>query len=678
MCADHTRALPVVSCPGLQCDSLGRYLAALGLLEVLARARPSVRGAWSEDGFRIVGGPHNRRALAGAVLDIARANGFRRYDRAWMDSQSRDTKEGGAENIAVWRSDCTEEECDLVDAHLVTSTRLCFNPVLGTGGNSGRRDFANGWEQALAVIEESKDARKVAVERDLEHFLFGGACTTLGYWNSGSWFSNHIPPWAMVLACTALPLLAGKASRRLGANTRRLAAFPFTTEAAAPVRENEAGRSLGEFWAPVWQRPLSVPELSALFARGRAEQGRRQAVTAASFATAIVQRGVDAGITEFRRFALTRTTSSQTFESTLVKTISLQHEASRYAAATMERAVRLRDRLPRDERRNERWIFRGLRGPVDEALVDLAAEPDDFERAGALMDAIWCALERVDNNKNYRESGMAFQLLPVDWLDHLFTYTYTEPPAEALVAMALASLQPRSSQRGQSASFLPYRLGVEPRGRKGEWFDFPKEVPARRVWTGSDLVRGLGLVLRRRLLDAGGLETPLRATRAVPIATIASFLHGELDDHAIVRWLGRMCLFDWQRPGAADRPRPSHGDWIVDGPLSLYGFLKPLFHVKRGQQQVAPIIDPESGAASTAALSRIAALLQAGDVDRAIAEARSRYRVAGRVPAAMTVTAGITDPARLLAALLIPTSSESLVPLAERWLAPVRSKENTP
>ncbi len=389
-----------------------------------------------------------------------------------------------------------------------------------------------------------------------------------------------------------------------------------------------------------------------------------------------MQRGVDAGVTELRRFLLVHTTSSQTFESTLAKTIRLDRQPARTTATAVERAVHLRDRLPQDERRNERWTFRGLRGPIDEALVDLAAMPDDLDAACALMDALWRALARVDDNKTFRGKRVAFRLLPAAWWTDLFAQT--APPPEAVLAMALASLQPSAPDGSGAASFLPYRLGVEPVGRRGEWFEFPKEAPQRRVWTGSDLVRDLGLVLRRRLFEAEGRASPLRATRSAPLSTIASFLRGELDDEAIARWLGRMCLFDWQWPGAAPWERAAASE-PADAAMLLYGLLKPLFYPGpvQGRANEQPLIDPKSHAGSYAALARIAARLHAGQVEGAVEEARSRYRAAGRFPAAMAVSPDVTDPGRLLAALLIPTSPSPLLPLARRWLVPERMKETS-
>ena len=59
---------------------------------------------------------------------------------------------------------------------------------------------------------------------------------------------------------------------------------------------------------------MTVPEITTLFARERAEIGGHGAVTRAAFAVAVTRRGVDAGIGEFRRFALGKTTSANTFE----------------------------------------------------------------------------------------------------------------------------------------------------------------------------------------------------------------------------------------------------------------------------------------------------------------------------------------------------------------------------
>ena len=49
--------LPALALPGLSPDSLGNYLASLGLLRVLSRKWPSTRIAWRDEVLQVVGGP---------------------------------------------------------------------------------------------------------------------------------------------------------------------------------------------------------------------------------------------------------------------------------------------------------------------------------------------------------------------------------------------------------------------------------------------------------------------------------------------------------------------------------------------------------------------------------------------------------------------------------------------
>src|ERR1700733_1141802 len=47
--------LPILPLPGLSPDSLGNYLASLGLLRVLTRKWPSTRIAWRDEVLHVVG-----------------------------------------------------------------------------------------------------------------------------------------------------------------------------------------------------------------------------------------------------------------------------------------------------------------------------------------------------------------------------------------------------------------------------------------------------------------------------------------------------------------------------------------------------------------------------------------------------------------------------------------------
>lgn len=51
------QTLKAISLPGLTLDTLGLYFAALGLLRLLSRKWPQVRGCWRQGVFTVGGGP---------------------------------------------------------------------------------------------------------------------------------------------------------------------------------------------------------------------------------------------------------------------------------------------------------------------------------------------------------------------------------------------------------------------------------------------------------------------------------------------------------------------------------------------------------------------------------------------------------------------------------------------
>jgi CRISPR-associated protein Csx17 len=114
------------------------------------------------------------------------------------------------------------------------------------------------------------------------------------------------------------------------------------------------GRVLGEFWAPVWSRPFTLSEVTALFQRGKAEIDGRSAITPAAFAAAMMRRGIDSGIAEFRRFLLLKTTSENTFESHLSAAIEVASELRAVQSRAVRIVLALRDSLPRDSKKGKR------------------------------------------------------------------------------------------------------------------------------------------------------------------------------------------------------------------------------------------------------------------------------------------------------------------------------------
>jgi len=719
--------LPVLALPGLSPDSLGSYLGSLGLLRVVSRKWPSTRIAWRDEVLQVVGGPATLDELLNELVRVASERKWTPYDKAWSDAQKKGTKAKSGEPLALWQAQTDEQNLQLFAAHAVPHGRVSFNPLLGSGGNAGRRDFAAGRKQAVDALATARtkaskkskgrgkkaavadgDAGSGADERrsELEAFLLGQPVTwLLEKLGAGSWFSDapklynsgqspsregQVSPWAMALACEGLPLLAGGASRRLGARSRALGAFPFVTQAGAPEAAGEAGRILGEIWASLWQRPMTLAETGALFSRGRAELRGRGALTPAAFATAIRKRGVDAGVSEFRRFTLGRTTSANTFEPRFEARFALDANIGGPGAATsitLERVTALIEQrgFPRDRKVGQRWRFVGLRGPIEAALLDVAANPDRSEEAVALLDATTAALDRIDRNRGFREGQVRWEPLPLNWLPSLFADE--RPGVEARLALSLVSGFP------EALPFTAYRFGVEwtKDGKydwttKPTWFEHSKVAPARWVWGPGELARVLGAVLSRRLLDDGKLEATSttrpkgRAPLAAKLADLTQWLAGELDERLFATWLSRLALFDWRQVPQALRTL-IHGDvhpLRVDGELALLGLMQPLVDQRPlVVRNLSPndLLSDETGARTTEVARSLVSLIRSGNLDAATRLASSRYAMAGARLASFDVPWRVRVPDRLVAALLFTILDRDRAVLFERWLRPRRRQQ---
>jgi CRISPR-associated protein Csx17 len=724
MCEHHR--LQVIPIPGLAPNSLGNYLASLGLLRVLGRKWSSVRMAWHEDVVQVLGGPPALSNLLDELVLVATNRSWTPYHRGWAEAQKKSTKAKSGHALALWQASANEEELELLAAHAVAASRVSFNPLLGTGGNAGKRDFAAGWKQAVDALANSapapvKRTRKKAKKNtnitegsspsvmdqrrvELDALLLGRPTAwLLDKLNAASWFSDanklynsgqspyregRLSPWAMALACEGLSFFAGGASRRLGARARGVGAFPFVTRAAAPEVVGEAGRNLGEVWAPVWDRPMTVPEVRALFARGRTELRGRGALTPCAFATAITRRGVDAGISEFRRFTLGRTTSSNTFEPRSEGTFRLPASGNSgptstspatpatVVATALERVTALieQPRFPRDRKIGERWRVAGLRGPIEAAVLRVAGALDDPEAAAEMLDAVVGALDRVDRNRSFREARVSWEPLPIGWLTSLFAGE--QPETEARLALALVSGFPLSRP------FTLHRFGVE-------WcysrFEHAERAPARWVWGPGDLPRVLSVVLARRTLDweaarkeKGRDEDPVRVVMPATCLHISRWLDGAVDERLLAKWISRLALFDWRTVPHEARAlaQPIREESGANGALCLFGLFQPLFDrhpvLVRGVSSRRDQLDPKYGARTPAAARTLVGLLRAGHIDAAVRLASSRYAMAGTFLARTNAPWSVGEPERLLASILFTIPDCERAALNERWLRPRR------
>jgi CRISPR-associated protein Csx17 len=396
-----------------------------------------------------------------------------------------------------------------------------------------------------------------------------------------------------------------------------------------------------------------------------------------------MERGVDAGITAFLRFSLGRTTSANTFEPRFEGRIALPStevpnhptESATPLASALERILALLDRLPRDEKKGQRWRFAGLRGPIERAMIELAASPSDPATACTLLDAVVAALDRVDRNQSYRAKQISWEPLPVAWLPALFGAQ--APPLEARLALAAVSSFPASRP------FALYRFGVD--WQYGPYVH-PKQAPLRWVWGPGELSRVLADVLTRRVLDwetatkdGSRQEPPARLLLPTAYQHVNAWLAGQVDELLLARWLSRFALFDWRsvpKPVATRVMSQESSNVPISGALALFGLFQPLFDLQplRLPGSKDNLLEPESGARTPAAARRATALVRTGQVDAAVAFAMSRYAIAKTWLVKTEATWFIEDPERLLASLLFTIPLRERGSLIQRWLRPHREK----
>lgn len=104
--------LTVIPLPGLTLDTLGIYFASLGLLRLLSRQWPSVRGCW-RDGCVVVIGPDSLSSIADFIHEVGTKQTWSDYGKPWDAQQKKDTKLAQAKkpvvNVAHWHSHLAPE-----------------------------------------------------------------------------------------------------------------------------------------------------------------------------------------------------------------------------------------------------------------------------------------------------------------------------------------------------------------------------------------------------------------------------------------------------------------------------------------------------------------------------------------------------------------------------------------
>lgn len=683
------QSLKPIHCQGIHTDSLGHYLVGLGLLAVVVSKWPAIRGCWRRGRFVLLTEDH---AVTMETIQRYLREEWKPtpYDRWWRTAQKQDTKANSSGKVWKERSECPSAQVRILDAHIVGSTRNRFNPLLGTGGNIGKRDLGKAWKDADKLRSKAESPAWLdatitgAATVALPDFQSGG--TWFGFanktYNSGQgWYrEGQLSPWSFLFALEGALLLVGSVNRRLGARSRPYAVFPFISQPSQPESGGEIGLSKGEFWAPLWEWPATTTEVQALFHRGLARLGGRAARAPHEFAVAALSAGVDGGVTEFARYELRHTTSAQVYEGIPHERIYVIRRSETLRGIGNEGSESdllmelLRsgwlDRLPTEPRdAKQRGKFIGLRGPIEQAIIRIAEQPGEPERWQHLLLQIAAAVGRIDRNKVLRERCPVIPFLSSQWFE--WAWPSDRRPAEIEMARAITSVG-----GGTDSPLLVNVFGVEVRRfNASSKLIFSESRPQRAVWCNGDPIEVLVGVVHRRLVDA--LESDpesLTGTHPCRAAVLDRLLNGEpsFDLELVAKWVSPLALMNWARGPIQPTPRWANKTEPLSGMALLDGLIRPIFQPQAAGRRLFPDV-PLDQLPKAALARRVFHLLVQDAIGDAVQLVRNHY-VALRRPTVSPLPNLNVEGRRLAAALLVPISGSEVAKRFSRWLEPGTQK----
>lgn len=643
-------------------------------------------GPWgARSGFYAGSSEKKAREALNAVMESKDAR-FARFKelvtliRALLKERNISEKAKDEEKLALLmacRTHLPDEILPWLDAcYVLLGDDRRFPPLLGTGGNEGSGSYFSGFSQQLAGCLVRRD-----YDQALETALFGTAQKgvyvnqTPGHFspsaargvNTTQGFEGEVAtnPWDYLLALEGACLWASGVVRRFGQLGPRMASFPFTVNVSGvgssalsstdDMKPRQAKRDIAEMWLPLWPRPSSMRELTALLAEGRASVGQRLATTGVDMARAVAGLGIDRGITAFKRTVFLMR-NGQSFLAIPADTIGVRQRES------VDLLLQF-----------DLWLDRFRRGCADKntlprfktALRNIEEAIFDFCQYGGptFFQAIVIAMGRAERElalsagKIGKRTVSPAGNLSVDW-----TLAANDNTPEFEIALALAGIYDSKGKIG------PLRSNLEPvlawRGDNGtlsaKWAEKDRAV----VWNSADLSANLAAVLRRRLIDSernGCTKLPLAALNFASLDTVSRFLVGELNEQRIEDLLWGLMLFP-QTPGVLKLPAEDSDA----PPLSrAYMLLKLLF--------LPQPLTVNGVSVTIKAEPSIVSLLTAGHLGEACRIAMRRLRASGLSPLPHPRSGGVVrdaawqeleclgnDGRRLAAALLLPLSYASI------------------
>ena len=463
--------------------------------------------------------------------------------------------------MRICRNELPDSLLPWLDAVFVlTGDSRRFPPLLGTGGNEGSGSYVSTYAQLVnsLLIERRSD-------EGLVNSLFGGFSSTIGEFAVGHFSPGAIGganssqgfdgggggnPWDYLFAIEGSLIFAGAAARRMGTDVVGSAAFPFCVEAVAVGYASESEKEAAdgtraELWLPLWSESVTLPELSQLFAEGRAQFGRRQARNAVEFALSLATLGVSRGINAFVRYAFVMRNGLSYFAAPLSRVlVKLRQNAYLLGDSMLVTWTEQLRTACRDKDKTPVRYQNALR-QVNRAVFTFANRSEQGNDAKHLM-AVLSAVGRAERTL---AAGLTFckekYLRPLQGLSPEWLEQANDGSREFSLAASLAGIR-RSREVGPLRSFL----------EKVEVTKFVTWSPGSTtaVWSKQPLAVNLAAVFLRRQLEAfrsGHAGVPLDSPWTARLSDVVAFLNEETDDEKLEDLLWGLAGVDFD-----DSPSP--------------------------------------------------------------------------------------------------------------------------
>lgn len=560
---------------------------------------------------------------------------------------------------------------DWMDAAMVLSAdnEPSWPSLLGTGGNDGNLDFTNTAMQRLGDLFDlesvdgtpspgAKALLKTAffevpsadmLDAAVGQFLPGSAGGANG--TTGPRAESQINPWDFVLMLEGAIAFRGQATRRLGATGNARAAIPFAVAAQA-VGHATRGKdkdARGEQWMPLWERPASWQEVSALFGEGRAQLGRSSARRPLDFARAVARLGVARGLSGFVRYGYLERNG----QSNLAVPLGRIEVAAHPRARLIDEIGGWLDRLAR-EAADAPARFSASIGILSDAVFDVLTR----EAAPTRWQFVLTAIEEVER---IQAGGTAFKVGPCPTLSPGWLGAASDGSPEWRLALALGSAA-RGYKDGRPFDLVrAHALPLDP--EKGWRYAVGADKrlinDPRVVMKGREPLSDLIALVERRFVEASQI-----AKRTLPLVArfgagarlddLSRFLVGELDVERIVAIARALMALDWSRVRLSPVRIDRHGErpdeaWEA---LRLCALPFPI-----GERTIS--IEP-------AMFRRLAA----GDATGAVELALRRLRASGLRPSLATAIADPRTSRRWAAAFAFPVAPHVAEAMADRFKNP--------